>query len=159
MSTLSPSRPTPLAPTGDPVPVELAVVDGISEGYPPETFLTVNVHRPDGGVKLYYAWTAGGKPLGDRIDQLAVASGLDAADWLHIGDRQKDVFHRGRIKVEAYALRPILADVQGGERSPEQRRAGLHRVVAAAAESPRQRPPKSHLAWLGFGPALVQLRP
>jgi hypothetical protein len=29
MRTLSPSRPTPLVPTGDPVPVELAVVDGI----------------------------------------------------------------------------------------------------------------------------------
>jgi hypothetical protein len=117
------------------------------------------MHRPDGGVKLYYAWTADGKPLGDRIDQLAVASGLDAADWLHIGDRQKDIFHRGRVKVEAYALRPVLADVQRGERSPEQRREGLHRVVAAAAESLKQQPRTSHLGWLGFGPALVHRRP
>lgn len=118
------------------MPVELAVVDGICEGYPPETFLTVNMHQPDGGVKLYYAWTAGGKPLGDRIDQLAVASGLDAADWLHIGDRQKDVFHGGRIKVEAYALRPVLADVHG-------RRAEPGGAPGGPAPGRRRRPPRA----------------
>jgi hypothetical protein len=54
--------------------------------------------------------------------------------------------------VQAFALRPILGDVQGGERGPEERREAIRRFMrAAAGQVPRTLTPR----WLGFGPTLV----
>ncbi|MFB6961864.1 hypothetical protein ACFCYB_34000 [Streptomyces sp. NPDC056309] len=142
-----------LQPHADPTPVEQAVVDSIADGYPPEMYLGIAFYRPDGGCRLWHGWTDGGPALGDQVDGLAVAAGLDACDWLHIGDRHSSLTHRGRIRIEAYPLRPILADVQGGERGPEDRREGLLRVIAAAAERTGQTPRPGLPAWPGFGPA------
>ncbi|MFE4829933.1 hypothetical protein [Streptomyces sp. NPDC056672] len=125
MTTLTPMRPLVLTPTGDATPVEKAVADGIADGFDPETFLWLNFRRPDGGSRIWYAWTTGGQSLGDRIDQLAMAAGCDAADWLHIADRHEQTTARGRVDIKAYALRPVLAGVQTGVRSPEERREGV----------------------------------
>ncbi|WP_241990552.1 hypothetical protein [Streptomyces sp. AC1-42T] len=80
MDVLNLVVPAVLTPTGNPTPVEQAVAEGIAAGFDPEMFLWINFRRPDGGVRVWYAWTAGGEPLGDRVDQLATAGGLDAAD-------------------------------------------------------------------------------
>ncbi|MCP9209633.1 hypothetical protein [Streptomyces cucumeris] len=125
------------------------------DGFEPETFLWINFHRPDGGVRVWYAWTDGGTVLGDRIDGLALATGLDFADWLHIGDRYCEHSTRGRIAIQAYALRPILADVQNGVRGPEDRRDGLRRVIACAAAKTGQTPRPGVPRWLGVGPTLL----
>ncbi|MER6976029.1 hypothetical protein [Streptomyces carpinensis] len=152
MTTQTPAR---LVIAADPTPVELAIVDDIADQAGPETFLWIVFHRPDGGTRLRIAWTDGGPALGDRVDQLAVAADLDAGDWLHIGDRHKQVHHRGRICTEAIPLRPVLADVQSGERCPDDRRAGLRRVIAAAiAEAGRTTTPDVP-PWHGFGPTLI----
>ncbi len=135
--------------------MEKAAVDSILTGYGTEMFVSFAFHRPDGGCHIWHAWTDRGPALGDRVDQLALATGLDAADWLHIGDRHSQVSRRGRIRIEAYPLRPLLADVQAGERCPEERRAGLRRVLeAAAAEYGRAAPPGLP-RWIGYGPTLV----
>lgn len=155
MTTTTAERPLLLTPTGDVRPVEKAAVEGIADGHPPETFLWIEFHRPDRSVRVWYAWTAGGQPLGEKVDQLAVSAGLDFADWLHIGDRHCEHSERGRIKVQAFALRPILADVQGGERGPEERREGLRRLLRAAAARTGQTPRTVHPRWLGFGPTLI----
>ncbi|MFB7574644.1 hypothetical protein [Streptomyces sp. NPDC056165] len=144
-----------LQPTGDPTPVEQAVVDSIADGYPPEMYLGIAFYQPDGGCRLWHGWTDGGPELGDQVDRLALAAGLDTCDWLHIGDRHSSLSHRGRIRIEAYPLRPILADVQGGERGPEDRRQGLLDVIAVAAARTGQRPRPDLPAWPGFGPARV----
>jgi hypothetical protein len=155
MPTAAPASPTLLAPTGDAKPVEKAAVDGIVDNFDPETFLWINFHRPDGGIRVWYAWTDGGTVLGDRVDSLALAAGLDCADWLHIGDRHCQHSTRGRIAIQAYALRPILADVQNGVRGPEERRDGLLRFIACAAAETGQTPRPGVPRWLGVGPTLL----
>ncbi|HEY5834961.1 hypothetical protein [Streptomyces sp.] len=144
-----------LAPTGDARPVEKAAAEGIADGFPPETYLWINFWRPDGGVRIWYAWTAGGTELGNRIDQLALGAGLDATDWLHIADRHCEHSERGRIRIQAHPLRPVLADVQAGERGPEDRREALRRFMRKASEVTGQTPRTLTPRWLGFGPALV----
>ncbi|MFJ1606963.1 hypothetical protein ACIOHS_26870 [Streptomyces sp. NPDC088253] len=143
------------SPSRDVKPVELAAVGEIMDDFGPETYLGIAFHRPDGGCNLWHAWTDGGDTLGDQVDVQALAATLDAADWLHIGDRHSTVTHRGRIRVEAYPLRPILADVQTGERSPDERRAGLRRVIDCAAARTGQTARPGLPRWLGFGPALL----
>ncbi|NUS25011.1 MAG: hypothetical protein HOV92_12415 [Streptomyces sp.] len=155
MATAAPPSPVLLVPTDDPRPVEKAAVDGIVDGFEPETFLWIVFHRPDGGAHIWYAWTVGGTDLGDRVDRMALAAGLDSADWLHIGDRHCQHSTRGRIAIQAYALRPILADVQNGVRSPEDRRERLRRVVRKAAEMTGQTPRTLTPRWLGVGPTLL----
>ena len=156
MTTAPPmAAPLALAPTGDPTPVEKAVADGIAADAEPEMFLWINFHRPDGGIRIWYAWTIGGQSLGDRIDQLAMAAGYDAADWLHIADRHEQVTTRGRVEIKAYPLRPVLADVQAAERGPQPRRDCLQSVLREAAAISGQAPCKSIPRWLGFGPALT----
>ena len=155
MTTAAPPSPTLLVPTGDAKPVEKAAVDGIMDGFEPETFLWIVFHRPDGGARVWYAWTDGGTALGDRIDGLALAAGLDCADWLHIGDNHCQHSTRGRITIQAYALRPILADVQAGVRGPDDRRDGLLRAIACAAEMTGQAPRPGVPDWLGVGPTLL----
>lgn len=155
MPTAAPPSPTLLVPTGDARPVEKAAVDGIADGFDPETFLWITFHRPDGGARVWYAWTAGGTDLGDRIDRQALAAGLDFADWLHIGDRHCQHSTRGRIAIQAYALRPILADVQTGVRGLEEHRAWLGRFIRAAAETTGQTPRTLTPRWLGVGPTLL----
>jgi hypothetical protein len=144
-----------LAPTGNPAPVEMAVVDGIAANFGPETFLWINFRRPNNSVRIRYAWTAGGQPLGDRIDQIAMAAGYDAADWLHIADRHEQTTTRGRVEIKAYPLRPVLADVQSGERGPHERRERLRRLIHLATGATGQTPDTSIPRWLGFGPALT----
>ena len=155
MATVAPPSPALLIPTGDAKPVEKAAVDSIVDGFQPETFLWIVFHRPDGGARVWYAWTTGGTDLGDHIDRLAVAVGLDSADWFHIGDRHCQHSTRGRIAIQAYPLRPILADVEDGVRSPEDRREGLRRVVRKAAEMTGQTPGALTPRWLGVGPTLL----
>ncbi|MFG2404209.1 hypothetical protein ACGFR8_07695 [Streptomyces brevispora] len=150
----TPPRPV-LTPTGDPGPVELAVLDSIAAGHDPETFLWIVIHRPDGGAGIRYAWTAGGTTLGDRVDDHAMTAGLDFADWLEITDRNSQHSTRGRINIQACALRPILADVTNGYRAPEDRREGLRRVIRCAAETTGQTPHPGFPRWFGVGPALL----
>ncbi|MFJ4469517.1 hypothetical protein ACIP2X_18765 [Streptomyces sp. NPDC089424] len=157
-STLTASDRPCLTPTDDPAPVVRAVLDGITAQHEPETFLWIVLHRPDGGATIRYAWTTGGQALGDHVDRLALAGGLDAADWLHIGHCHCTRSTRGRIAIEAYALRPVLADVENGERSPEDRRAGLRRVIDSAAAATGQTPRPGCPRWLGMGPALLNRR-
>ncbi|KQW13579.1 hypothetical protein [Streptomyces sp. Root369] len=145
----------PLTPTDDRRLVEQAVIARILDEFGPEMYVGFCFNRPDGGANMWNAWTGGGEPLGDQVDSLAPAAGLDAADWLHIGDRHSTVTHRGRIRVEAYPLRPILADVQAGERAPEERRAGLRRLLDCAANRTGQTCPPGLPRWPGFGPALL----
>ncbi|WP_242537148.1 hypothetical protein [Streptomyces albidoflavus] len=141
-------------PTG-PSEINLAVLDSITSMHRPEMFLWINRRRPDGSVKIWYAWTEGGEPLGNRVDELALTRGLDAADWLHIADLHQRTSVRGHFETWAYPLRPVLAEVQGTERAPESRRDGLRRLLVKAGEvtgtSPRTTAPR----WLGFGPHLV----
>ncbi|MGW3971138.1 hypothetical protein ACWEFD_17800 [Streptomyces ardesiacus] len=151
-STLTPGA---LAPTGDPAPVLHAVLDSITAGHPPETYLRITEHRPDGGAKIWHAWTEGGQPLGDHVDQHALATSLDAADWLHIGELYSERSSRGRFDTEAFPLRPILASVRNGERCPDDRRAGVQRVLDAAARQTGRHPVPGIPRWLGVGPALV----
>ncbi|MEU1800837.1 hypothetical protein [Streptomyces sp. NPDC019937] len=152
MTTFTTSPPT-LTPTNDPAPVEHAVVDGILDDHDPETFLWIVFRRPDGGARVKYAWTDGGPDLGDRVDRLALAAGLDFADWLHIGGRHCQESTRGRIVVQAHPLRPVLADVQSGVRAPGDRRDGLLRVIACAAADTGQTPRPGLPRWFGMGPA------
>lgn len=144
-----------LIPTSDPTPVEKAAVDGILDGFEPETFLWIVFHRPDGGARLWHAWTEGGQPLGDHVDSTALTHGLDGADWLHIGDRHCQHTTRGRIDIQAYALRPVLADIQAGVRGPDERRDILLRVIACAAEHTGQTPRPGVPRLLGMGPTLL----
>jgi hypothetical protein len=146
-----------LVPTNDPTPVEKAAVDGIAAEFGPETFLWISFHRPDGAVRSWFAWTAGGQRLGDYIDRVAMTAGLDAADWLHVADRHQDTRARGTIKTWAYALRPVLADVESGVRSPAARREGLRRVLAALVGDSGQQHVRD-VRWLGFGPRVTRRR-
>ncbi|MYR62352.1 hypothetical protein GTY54_41190, partial [Streptomyces sp. SID625] len=95
--------------SGDVRAVQLAVVSSIANDFAPEMYLGIAFHRLDGGLTVWHAWTDRGDVLGDQVDGRALARRLDAADWLHIGDRHSTVSQRGRIRVEAYPLRPILA--------------------------------------------------
>ncbi|MFJ6085095.1 hypothetical protein ACIQI8_27175 [Streptomyces sp. NPDC092369] len=148
----------PLVPVTSRKPVELAVIDSIASQQEPETFLWIVFYRPDGGANIRYAWTGNGAVLGDRIDQLALAMGLDCADWLHITDLHCRQSSRGRIAISAYALRPLLADVQRGTRSPETRRDGVRRIIACAAERSGQIPRPGIPGWTGVGPSLLNRR-
>lgn len=143
------------APSADMKAVELAVINSIMSSFEPEMYLGFAFHRLDGGVTMWHAWTDGGDTLGNQVDGRALVRRLDAADWLHIGDQHSTVSHRGRVQVEAYPLRPILADIEAGVRSPEDRRAGLRRVIECAAARTGQTPRPGLPQWPGFGPVLL----
>jgi hypothetical protein len=149
--------PALLIPTGDPKPVEKAVVDSILDDFEPETFLWIVFHRPDGGAHVWYAWTVGGHPLGDKIDQAALAAGYDTADWLHITNRHRTDHHRGRVEIQAHLLRPIEADVRNGHRDSGTTRDGVRRILATAAEMAGQyRSADAPVPrWMGVGPTLL----
>lgn len=159
MTTTTPPRPLLLVPTGDPRPLEDALIRSITDGMPPETFLWINMARPDGGVRIRYAWTEGGTQLGDRIDAMALAEALDATDWLHITDRHVGGHQRGSIRTYAYPLRPILADVAAGQRAPDERRDAIVRLILAAAQLTGQEPTTLRPRWFGVGPALLGATP
>lgn len=148
-------RPPALTPTDDPTPVERAVIDSITDAFEPETWLTIMRARPDGGVRVRWRWTAGGAELGNRIDVLALAKGLNAADNFHIIDLHVQESRRGHFRILAYPLRPILAEVQAGVRAPEWRRAKLRRVIDIAAEQAGQTTRPGLPRWLGVGPDLL----
>ncbi|WP_030764857.1 hypothetical protein [Streptomyces sp. NRRL F-2664] len=147
---------TLLTPSTDTTPVEKAAVSGITDGFDPETFLWIEFHRPGGGVRIWYAWTSGGPQLGDRMDQMALGSGLDGADWLHYADRHAVHSTRGAIKIQAHPLRPILGDIQAGERGPRQWRAALSQAITEYATEMGTRPRAFEATWLGYGPRRVQ---
>ncbi|MGV2914608.1 hypothetical protein [Streptomyces alfalfae] len=153
--TTSTLLPTVLTPTGDPAPVILAVLNSLTTSHPPETYLRITEHRPDGGAKLWHAWTEGGQPLGNKVDEHALTVGLDAADWLHICDLHGERNSRGRFDTEAFPLRAVLASVQTGERCPDDRRAGVQRFLNAAARHVGRAPAPGVPRWLGVGPALL----
>ncbi|MGY3199800.1 hypothetical protein [Streptomyces sp. TE5632] len=137
---------------------ERTVVDCLMDGFGPDTYLGVAFVQPDGGCHMWNAWTEGAKYLGDQIDGQALAADLDTADWLHIGDRHSSLTHLGTIRIEAYQLRAILADVQAGERGPDERRTELRRVIDCAAELTGQTPRPGLPRWPGFGPTLLANR-
>ncbi|MFF4385571.1 hypothetical protein ACFY0G_02075 [Streptomyces sp. NPDC001552] len=147
--------PLMFTPSDDPAPVEQAVALSIAASYPPETYLWIECHRPDGGMQLWHAWTQGGDVLGDHVDQVAVASGLDAPDWFEIAGRHEQVAHRGRIVIRAHPLRPVLADVKAGVRCPHDRRAGLRQLIVTAAGLSGQVPHTHMPRWFGVGPVLA----
>ncbi|TBO58827.1 hypothetical protein EYS09_15435 [Streptomyces kasugaensis] len=150
--------PLVLTPTDDPTPVERAVVDGLVGDFEPETFLWIVFHRPDGGAHVWYAWTVGGAPLGDAIDQTALAAGYDCSDWFHIGNRHLSKHTRGRVTTDSYPLRPIEADIRNGLRAPETERDRMRRLIEAAHPASGQTCPEPTTDvpwWLGVGPALV----
>lgn len=159
MTTLTPTatRTAPLTPTLDPGPVELAAAESIASTFEPETFICITFHRRDGGARLRYVWTEGGAELGNRIDREALAAGLDAADNLHITDLHVQTSHRGRIRIDAHPLRPILADVLARVCCPEDRRAALHRFLECAAHHNGQATPPMP-RWMGVGPSLLARR-
>jgi hypothetical protein len=144
-----------LTPHNSPTPVERAVVDGIFDQHPDETFLWIVFHRPDGGAKVWYAWTTGGQPLGDQADTLALAGALDGADWFHILGRHLETTTRGRVEIQAHALRPILADIRSGERAPQDQRDKLARLIREAARMTGRTPNTLTPRWVGVGPRLL----
>jgi hypothetical protein len=161
MSTITtPAPPMVLTPTGDRSPVEKAAVESIADGFDPETFLWITFWRPDGGAKVWYAWTAGGEQLGDRVDGLALAGGLDSADWLYLTGLSCLTSTRGRIETRAHPLRPLLRAVESGMRAPEEERAKLLRLLECASEMTGQplRNPGSLPRWGGVGPHLLSSR-
>jgi hypothetical protein len=156
-ATLAPAL---LLPTGDPTPVEKAVVEGIVGDFDPETLLWIIFHRPDGGARVWYAWTTGGVPLGEHIDQHALAAGYDASDWLHITGRHRTDHHRGRVETQAHPLRPIEADLRNGVRAPEELRDKLRRLLDYARETNGQPPRPDAVVprWMGVGPTLLRAK-
>lgn len=152
--------PPPLmfTPSADPAPVEQAVALSIASGFPPETYLWIECHQQDGGMHLWHAWTEGGDVLGDQVDDLAVAAGLDAADWLDLTIRHQQVSSRGRIVIKAHPLRPLLADVQGGAGAPADLREALLRCLRYAAQESGRAPRDIVPRWLGVGPVLTARR-
>ncbi|MBT2467801.1 hypothetical protein J7E97_07925 [Streptomyces sp. ISL-66] len=143
---------TLLTPSTNATPVEKAVASGIADGFEPQTFLWMFFHRPNGSVRFWYAWTTGGTTLGNSIDVIARMKSLDGADWLHYGDRHAVLSTRGAIRIEAYPLRPILADIHNGERAPADRRAAMDHLVKTAAEDLGRPLDPSRSTWLGYGP-------
>lgn len=156
-SAILETRATLSVPTHDRSPVEHAVAESIASAFEPETFICITFHRPDGGARQRYAWTDGGAELGDRIDREALATGLDAADTFHITDLHIQTSHRGRIRIDAHPLRPILADVLARVRCPEDRRAALNRFLEYAAHHNGQTTPRTP-RWMGVGPTLLARR-
>jgi hypothetical protein len=159
MLTETPAAPTLLTPTGDATPVEHAVTEGIIHNFAPETFLWIIFRRPDGGSRVWYGWTQGGAPLGNQIDKDAVAAGMDGADWLHIIAAHCEEHTRGRVQINAHALRPILSAVRTGQGAPEAKRAQLRQMVNLYGKTKQWAPlpaegPVSR--WAGVGPALLE---
>jgi hypothetical protein len=147
--------PSILTPTADSAPVELAAVAGIVDMHEPETYLMFTFNRPDGGAHCWDAWTEGGRPLGDDIDARAVAAGFDGADWIEISERTVVRSERGRIDIQAYPLRAVLAAIEGGVRADEGFR---YRFRRAVHEMRPDSPVAALLPWLGFGPCQVGRR-
>jgi hypothetical protein len=157
-STLTVPERINLTPSDDNTPVARAIVQSIANDHDPEHYLWVVLHRPDGGANIWDAWTDGGRPLGDEVDRAALAAGMDAADWLHIGDLNVTRSTRGRITVEAYALRPVLADVESGVRCDQDRRAGVQLILDRAAVETGHPSRPQVPRWIGMGPALIARR-
>ncbi|WP_328406444.1 hypothetical protein OHS70_38500 (plasmid) [Streptomyces sp. NBC_00390] len=100
------------------------MADGIAAGFDLEMFLWFIFRRPDGGTRIWYVWTAGGQPIGDEVDQLAMGKGLDAADWLHIEDRHQQTSTQGRVEMGVRAA------------SRPRRRPGWHPLSRGSARRP-----------------------
>ncbi|WP_019061605.1 hypothetical protein [Streptomyces prunicolor] len=148
-----------LSPATDRRPVEQAVVRDALSGEPPETLVVTDIPQPD-GLLVYPAWTDGGDVLGDRIDRLALARGVDGWSWIEILHRHARTTHRGRITIRAYPLRLVLADVERGYRGDETHRAGLARLLAdeAARHGLPPLPAPGIPEWGGVGPRLRNRR-
>jgi hypothetical protein len=151
---------TPI-PTADRRLVERAVVTGTLHGEEPEAFVRIDVPQPDGALIQYTAWTDGGAPLGDHIDRIALAAGLDAWSWIEILERHLRLTHRGRIEIRTHPLRPVLADVEHRYRGDETTRANLARALAAdaARHGLPPLPAPGIPRWIGVGPRLLHQHP
>ncbi|MFJ2780196.1 hypothetical protein [Kitasatospora sp. NPDC087315] len=142
----------------DPRPAEQAFVDGLADGFEPETFLWISIRQPDGGARVFYRWTVGGRELGDRIDQAALAAGLDCADNFHIANQHLTDTQNGPVRIQAHPLRPIQADVATGVRAPEAERDGLRQIIYLVATDKGQHDIAANPVvprWLGVGPRLL----
>jgi hypothetical protein len=162
-TTIDAPKTVILTPTGDSKPVEKAVIDGIIANFDPETYLQIQFHKPNGNIQVWYAWTAGGDTLGDKVDRDALAHGFDAADWLHIPDRYRTEHVRGRVKTLAHPLRPIHADILNGRRADTDFRTKIRAFLDAMADMKNQpRPdiedPDNIGPWLGIGPTMTRRR-
>jgi hypothetical protein len=92
-------------------PVQRAAVLEIADQFGPLKWLDIRFPLPGGGLRLTSAWTPGGDRLGDEIDTVALAAGMDMADWLAIVDRHHEVTYRGKIQIVVHDLPPIRNDV------------------------------------------------
>jgi len=129
-------------------------------GEAPETLMVTDVPQPGGSLRVYAAWTAGGAPLGDRIDRTALVGGVDAWSWIELLDVHARTTYRGQIKIRTYPLRRILRDVERGYRGDETHRASLARLLADdAARAGRPPLPAPGIPeWVGVGPRLWNRR-
>lgn len=151
--------PLPTVVSGDPRPVEKAVIDDILDDIGPLKWLTISFHLPNGGLRYYHAWTVGGDLLGDQIDDLALTRGLDAADWMDIIARHEEITYRGKVKIQARDLPSIRVDVDLGHgQTDDTMRDKLRRF---ADEMARHFPgryqrilPGEFPAWCGVGPRM-----
>jgi hypothetical protein len=148
---------------GDPRPVEKAVIHDIIDDLGPLKWLTISFEPAAGGLRYYQAWTAGGDLLGDQVDDLALARGLDGADWLDITGRHEQITYRGKVKIQAYDLPSIRVDVDLGHgQTDDTMRDKLRRLINDMAEHypNKYRPVRlgEPLAWSGVGPRMHNRR-
>ncbi|MBL8927066.1 MAG: hypothetical protein JNM77_12625 [Pseudonocardia sp.] len=122
-----------------------------ADEFGPRRLLDFRFPMPDGGIRTLWGWTAGGEPLGDRIDADVIGR-LDAADWLAaLGRSHVDTQERGRNTVLVYDL-AVVADLVKADRIPtpwsddDQCRRGLAEFGHGLG------------AWVGVGPRLLARR-
>ncbi len=141
-------------PSTDLTPVQRAVVCETAGLFEPELFLEYHLPLPGGGIRLWYAWTAGGAPLGDRADDAALARGLDCADYIGLANPHSETTQHGRVQVIAYKVRPILTAVHAGERGPRQTREALARLFTDVTGQEWTADDRLD-TWWGVGPRQV----
>ncbi len=148
----------------DLTPVQRAAVAEISGLYEPECRLNYEFRLPDGGVRLFYAWTAGGESLGDQADDMAISRGLGLADQMAIANPHATDHTHGSVKVHVYRLRPILAAIRDGVRDDDTYAESFRRLLHNAATSSGWTPDPARMAralsWRPYplGPALMARR-
>lgn len=137
-------------PSTDLAPAQRAVVAETMDLFDPEMYLSYVFRLPDGGARLWNAWTAGGQPIGDQADTAALARGLDLADWLDVIMRPDEERTHGRVQIHGYRLRTVLAGILAGRREVPKLREGLVGVLSDLGYLQSAALP----AWPGVGPRL-----
>ncbi|MEX5711977.1 hypothetical protein AB1484_27690 [Parafrankia sp. FMc6] len=148
----------------DLTPVQRAAVAEISGLYEPECRLNYEFSLPNGGMRLFYAWTPGGEPLGDQADDMAISRGLGLADQMAITNPHATDHSHGAVKVHVYRLRPILAAIRDGVRDDgtytEAFRRLLHNAATHTSWTPDPARTARALSWQPYplGPARMARR-